>query len=1299
MTSLEGALQAWPSRPMRALVQIANHVQWDGWSRVTEMLHELESLEVLTQASSTQTDTTAKLRTQLRDCAASISSVSLTPAEPLRAPAHLGWLQHDIDDLFLDCDDDNLRVAILGVFSGGKSTLINALLGHRVLPSGLEPLTAVLTEICWGPSRRVRAGDSSWAAWDRPEELADLLSRTQGVETRVRIELPTPVLKGLTIIDTPGFNSELALHTNKARQQLAGCDVGVWVFPAQKAGSELDRVELQHLVRVTGKAIGVVNKVDEIRPRWRNWKRRPKWRQQLADAVGDLQGKFADAIEDWVPVSAAWSLDPERDSQGRLAPDNLDALRVRLDEIRSEKAHRKALVARKRRREVHRWLEAATLLKHSEQQSLREASPSLSFLEEWRTTWAEELKLLSLEFVEGGLPSPGVAYVASVLGLGGSGKGGQARKRKMQIPVAFRSFLKEVEDFAGRSSKQELDTLLGIIHALDTHDFLLARADVGTAWESYLRKIARVALSARPKPRWADALPAAWEDAREEATRLFHGVLRQGDKFLLRESAARVRSRCVFQEDMPRLLQVASPTTGGATHKTGRSTVREPPAEAVPAWEECVFAPGTWIMKRKKVNKREFFVAYAPAPGAKGKAKPSKIKGLQGTSKSFRVYVSQEDECQIVQLHLLAKPEWGKSNVARVRPLLDLPGGGESACLAKSAGQENRRLPEQILAKAFAPGAKRGAKIPEWDEFTYAAGAWAMSRKGGKSNGAMVVHLQGPGGKPPPWRRKKLKGTSESLRVYVDPKKERRITGLWLKVNKDGLPTNRARVRELLDLPKGVGHVKMPGSAREGASNLLDQIMAGAVHQAGGTPKKSAPPPKSNPTQGPASRKALLAVLPKVASQCGVPVGSLQCRLPKGWLSMTPATLAEVMTDVARDVLGQAVPARPTKLTREKTENAERYLKISRIREFIKSDDFRAMERGRKLLDTLEDPEHWVVFAEGLSVDGKGRLVIPKGCEVHKRVSGIHRDHVALWALNRTGRLQKVTHLDLSWCKSLQNVDGLRGCTNLTNLNLAKCESLQNVDGLKGCTNLTNLNLAECESLLSVDGLQGCTKLMNLSLNTCKSLQDVDGLEGCTNLTTLELYDCWSLQNVDGLKGCTSLASLNLRICRSLQNVDVLKGCTNLTKLELGCSPLQNVDGLKGCTNLTNLDLTECTSLQNVDGLEGCTNLTNLDLRGCHWLQNVDGLEGCTNLTTLSLIGCYSLQNVDGLKGCINLTTLNLNQAGLYTILPTSLQNIDGLKGCTNLTTLDLRGCGGLQGIASERYEGAATIRALLSRP
>ena len=46
-----------------------------------------------------------------------------------------------------------------------------------------------------------------------------------------------------------------------------------------------------------------------------------------------------------------------------------------------------------------------------------------------------------------------------------------------------------------------------------------------------------------------------------------------------------------------------------------------------------------------------------------------------------------------------------------------------------------------------------------------------------------------------------------------------------------------------------------------------------------------------------------------------------------------------------------------------------------------------------------------------------------------------------------------------------------------------------------------------------------------------------------------------------------------------------------------------------------------------------------------------------------------------------------------------SLQNVDVLEGCTNLTSLDLRECTSLQGIAPEYYGGAATIRALFSRP
>jgi predicted GTPase len=48
-----------------------------------------------------------------------------------------------------------LRVLVAGEAKRGKSTLVNALLGRDVLPSGVTPLTAVTTTVRYGDDERV----------------------------------------------------------------------------------------------------------------------------------------------------------------------------------------------------------------------------------------------------------------------------------------------------------------------------------------------------------------------------------------------------------------------------------------------------------------------------------------------------------------------------------------------------------------------------------------------------------------------------------------------------------------------------------------------------------------------------------------------------------------------------------------------------------------------------------------------------------------------------------------------------------------------------------------------------------------------------------------------------------------------------------------------------------------------------------------------------------------------------------------------------------------------------------------
>ena len=51
-------------------------------------------------------------------------------------------------------DAARLRVLVAGEAKRGKSTLINALLGRAVLPSGVTPLTAVTTTVRYGDDER-----------------------------------------------------------------------------------------------------------------------------------------------------------------------------------------------------------------------------------------------------------------------------------------------------------------------------------------------------------------------------------------------------------------------------------------------------------------------------------------------------------------------------------------------------------------------------------------------------------------------------------------------------------------------------------------------------------------------------------------------------------------------------------------------------------------------------------------------------------------------------------------------------------------------------------------------------------------------------------------------------------------------------------------------------------------------------------------------------------------------------------------------------------------------------------------
>src|SRR6202167_5135514 len=87
-------------------------------------------------------------------------------------------------------------VTCLGQFKRGKSTLLDALLGDRVLPTGVLPITAVPTVVRYGTSRsaRVRFQGGGWTAIP-PEDLTQYVSEDLNPENKkgvVSVEVFSP---------------------------------------------------------------------------------------------------------------------------------------------------------------------------------------------------------------------------------------------------------------------------------------------------------------------------------------------------------------------------------------------------------------------------------------------------------------------------------------------------------------------------------------------------------------------------------------------------------------------------------------------------------------------------------------------------------------------------------------------------------------------------------------------------------------------------------------------------------------------------------------------------------------------------------------------------------------------------------------------------------------------------------------------------------------------------------------------------------------------------------------------------
>jgi hypothetical protein len=129
-----------------------------------------------------------------------------------------------------------LNLLIAGQFKRGKSTLVNALLGADVMPTGALPITGIAIAIRYAatPRAEVRLRRGEEAQPITVDQLALYASEkcnpgnALGVE-RIDVEWPSERIRGLAIFDTPGIGSTLEHNTQSARSALPRADAAVLV--------------------------------------------------------------------------------------------------------------------------------------------------------------------------------------------------------------------------------------------------------------------------------------------------------------------------------------------------------------------------------------------------------------------------------------------------------------------------------------------------------------------------------------------------------------------------------------------------------------------------------------------------------------------------------------------------------------------------------------------------------------------------------------------------------------------------------------------------------------------------------------------------------------------------------------------------------------------------------------------------------------------------------------------------------------------------------------------------------------
>ena len=178
-------------------------------------------------------------------------------------------LRASLDALSDKLKTNRFNLAVLGQTKRGKSSFINALLGARVLPTGVLPLTSVVTKVTYGetPSAAIffRTGQSEQIPVELLYEyITEAGNPGNGKHVAsAEVQYPSPLLgMGIDLIDTPGIGSTNRHNTSTTVEFLADVDAGIVVLSVNPSITAVESDFLRQIRQDVPKLLFVINKTD-----------------------------------------------------------------------------------------------------------------------------------------------------------------------------------------------------------------------------------------------------------------------------------------------------------------------------------------------------------------------------------------------------------------------------------------------------------------------------------------------------------------------------------------------------------------------------------------------------------------------------------------------------------------------------------------------------------------------------------------------------------------------------------------------------------------------------------------------------------------------------------------------------------------------------------------------------------------------------------------------------------------------------------------------------------------------------